>query len=247
MGKHDDKTAIGGKSLQFPPTPWTRLLDPSLRRIMLEQLSARYWKPLYFCLRRKGFSNDQAKDLTQGFFSEVVLVSRLVQNADRAKGKFRTLLLTALDRYTAGGQRKGNRPALTIREGDVPSAEMPPELPNDPIEAFDYAWASTLLEDVLEELAGQCRRDGKSGHWKIFCARVLEPILADSKKPSLAEICAEYRIASKTKASNMIVTVKRRFQSILRRRLRQTVASGAEVEGAIRELLEIFSKRRARF
>lgn len=247
MGEYDDRTAIGGKSLQFPPTPWTRLLDPSLRRIMLEQLSARYWKPLYFYLRRKGFSNEQAKDLTQGFFSEVVLDSRLVQRADRAKGKFRTLLLTALDRYAAGSQRKDRRPALTIREGEVPSAEIPPEVPNEPVEAFNYAWASTLLEDVLEELAGQCRRDGKGVYWKVFCARVLEPILADSKKPSLAEICTKYGIASAAKASNMIATVKRRFQSILKRRLRQTVASGAEVEGAIQELLEIFSKRRARF
>ena len=247
MREYDDKTAIGGPDVRFPATAWTKILDPSLQGKMLEQLSVRYWKPLYFYLRRKGFGNDEAKDLTQGFFSEVVLGGRLVQSADRTRGKFRTLLLTALDRYAAGTHRRNKREPVLTPNRELFSDDIPTDVPNDPIKAFNYAWASTLLEDVLDELENRCRSDGKGVHWKVFRAKVLEPILDDGDTPSLTEICAEYSISSTSKASNMIVTVKRRFQSILKRRLRQTVDSGVQLEGAFQEFLQIFSKPGARY
>jgi hypothetical protein len=82
----------------------------------------------------------------------------------------------------------------------------------------------------------KCHEDGLSAHWQIFHDRVLEPILHRDAPPSLSELCEKYGVAAPATASNMIVTVKRRFQNTLRRYLRD---SSLSEEGAQEELLEL--------
>jgi len=89
--RHD--TSLGGVGRHFPVTEWTRILDPGARKAMLDELCAKYWKPLYSYLRCRGYANEQAKDLVQGFFTEKVIDQELVRSADRDKGKFRNFLL----------------------------------------------------------------------------------------------------------------------------------------------------------
>ena len=242
MSEYDDKTAIGGENIQFPQTAWTMILDSSLREKMRQEISTRYWKPLYFYLRRKGYDNETAKELTQGFFAEILLGRDLIEHADQTKGKFRTLLLTALNRYVASIRRsKKGLLSEKVANLEIPG-KIPDHIPYEPVDAFDYTWAAALLEGVLAELEVCCRRDGMEIHWRIFHAKVLEPITNDTVTPSWAEICAKNGINDHARASNMLVTVKRRFQVILRRQLRQTVESAVEVEGAFQDLLNIFSK-----
>jgi hypothetical protein len=61
----------------------------------------------------------------------------------------------------------------------------------------------------------------------------------------LAGLCGNYRISNEAKASNMIITVKRRLQTLLRRRVRQFVGSNAEIDSELHYLMEILSKGRA--
>ena len=105
-----DRTEMGGTNEAFDTTHWTtifsaRTLDDGRRRESVERLLGRYWKPVYCYLRRKGHDNEAAKDLTQGFFQEVVLGRDLVQKAESQKGRFRTFLLTALDHYVTSVYR----------------------------------------------------------------------------------------------------------------------------------------------
>jgi RNA polymerase sigma-70 factor (ECF subfamily) len=48
---------------------------------------------------------DDAQDLTQEFFARL-LAKRYLDSADAAKGKFRTLLLTAVSRFLANEREK---------------------------------------------------------------------------------------------------------------------------------------------
>src|SRR5215469_147919 len=62
---------------QFPTTQWTLVVaaaDPHGKeaRSALASLCQNYWYPLYAYLRRRGFSVDQAQDLTQEFFIRVL-------------------------------------------------------------------------------------------------------------------------------------------------------------------------------
>src|SRR5512136_3003846 len=95
-----DQTDMGGTAETFLTTHWSLIegvqkhADPD--RALIGLLLERYWKPVYCYLRRKGYKNEDAKDLTQGFLHEVVLDRQLIQRADPAKGRFRSFLLHAL-------------------------------------------------------------------------------------------------------------------------------------------------------
>ena len=252
-----DRTSMGGPNERFLATDWTVILraqgrNKQSRRAALGELVGRYWKPVYAYLRRKGNSNEEAKDLTQGFFERVVLGRGLVQKANRAKGRFRNFLLRSLELYARGVHRaktaKRRRPDGGLVPLDGLESFNVPE-PADgvtPEECFNFNWAAALLEEVVEEVKHQCRTFHEQVHWELFHARVLKPITEGSTPPSIAELCARHGIASTAKASNMIVTVKRRFRATLMCQVRPLVGSDAEVDDEIRDLLEILSRNGAR-
>ena len=88
---------------------------------------------------------------------------------------------------------------------------------------FHYAWLSELLEQVLSDVEQEYISTGKETHWKVFSARLLDPITSNSKPLSLTDICKEYDIETESKASNMIGTVKRRLRNALERCLKRFV------------------------
>jgi hypothetical protein len=251
--RRDDYTDIGGTGEVFLTTHWSLIQgvsssDEDESRALIGLLMNRYWKPIYCYLRRKGYNNEQAKDLTQGFFHEVVLERHLIENADAAKGRFRSFLLMALDRYLVNVQQmetaQKRRP-----KGRLVSLDMvePPELPQslkrcDPEDVFRYAWISGLLERVLEQVEAKCYEDGKTVHWCLFRDRLLRPIIERIEPVPIKELCARYGIEDSSKVSNMIVTVKRRFQAILKQHLRESVISDEHVQGEVEEIQRFFPK-----
>src|SRR4026207_533 len=64
----------------------------------LDRLCRQYWQPLYYFVRRRGYNEQDAQDLTQGFFARI-LEKHSIDAADRERGRFRTFLLTALENY----------------------------------------------------------------------------------------------------------------------------------------------------
>src|SRR5437867_11714182 len=64
----------------------------------LEKLCRRYWPPIYAFIRRRDHGPEDAQDLTQEFFARL-LEKHYLRAADAAKGRFRTLLLTAVTRF----------------------------------------------------------------------------------------------------------------------------------------------------
>jgi len=248
-----DETSMGGGISKFQTTRWSEILhaktnDQARQRMIIGKLMAIYWKPVYCYLRRKGHNNESAKDLTQGFFHEIVLGRKLIQQADKTKGRFRTFLLTALERYVVdvcrGEMRKRNRPMSGFVQLEFAEmANLPAAKPRiTPEQAFCRGWAAYLLDQVLTEVKEEYCNTGRTAHWEVFRSKVLDPIFEQVETPSLAEISKRYGICSESKASNMIITVKRRFRTVLRRYLRKHVRSDAEVDDEFRELREILSK-----
>jgi hypothetical protein len=99
MARPYDHTSLGGDARAFPATEWTKILSCPHRKAVLAELCQKYWKPVYCYLRGVGLGNDQAKDLTQGFFTEKVLGQDFAAKADREKGRFRNFLLRAVRNY----------------------------------------------------------------------------------------------------------------------------------------------------
>ena len=254
--KRSDRTEIGGKKSNFTTTDWSRISvvrgeDDVRGQKALDEICDRYWKPVYCYLRQKGRDNARAKDLTQGFFLEIVIGRDLIGQADKAKGKFRTFLLTALDRYVINRHRadtaKKRAPEKRPVSLDGLEEWQQPELRHEPTaeEAYAYALASQLVDEVLASVEAYYKQSGRGEHWEVFRLTFIEPLWTSIPPRPLAEICEEFGISSAGKASNMCITVRRRFKKELRGRVRQSVVNDDEVDAEIRDLMEILSKSRA--
>jgi hypothetical protein len=234
MPKKDDNTSIGGSDRYFPETEWTKILGPTLSQAVLAELCQKYWKPVYMYLRRRGYDNETAKDLVQGFFTDKVLGQEFVKKADKTRGKFRTFLLTAVSNYandiyrTIRFTQKLNNVPKTYGQNDNPDTD------------FNRAWAETLLLDILKELESECHRRGKAKHWNLFKAWFLEAD-SDDQKINMSKLCSRYGIKDRDAAYNMIANIKGRFRAILRRSLRSLVDSDTEVDDEIMNFIDTFS------
>lgn len=245
-----DKTDMGGVREAFLTTHWSVIEGVKEHqdrdRELIGLLIKRYWKPVYCYLRRKGYQNEQAKDLTQIFFHEVVLNRNLVERADSAKGRFRSFLLHALGQFLISQQRKEDSKQRIPKDKLVPlDITDPPVLPDtimkgSPEECFEHSWKSSLLDWTLSELQSECREQGFETHWNIFRDRVIQPIIEGKNPPTYQEICSSYGIDSESKVSNMLVTVKRRFKAALKKQLRATVLSENDVNPELQEMLDLF-------
>jgi len=70
----------------------------SASRSAVEMLCRAYWMPLYVFARRRGQSQEDAKDLTQAFFARF-LSKQSYTTANPDKGRFRSYLLGAFKHF----------------------------------------------------------------------------------------------------------------------------------------------------
>jgi DNA-directed RNA polymerase specialized sigma24 family protein len=243
-----DDTDMGGTAEVFLTTHWSLIegvqkhQDPG--QALIGSLLRRYWKPVYCYLRRAGYGNEKAKDLTQGFFHEVVLSRHLIERADPSKGRFRTFLLNALKQYVIDMSRRESTQANIPPDKLIPlEIARLPVLPQtvsqwSPEACFNYAWKSAILDETTATVEEDCLRAGQQMHWQVFRDHLLHPILEGREPSSLKELRERYGLASEKTASNMIITVKRRFQRVLGRHLRSTVSTDAEANEELRDILE---------
>ena len=83
-------------------------------------------------------------------------------------------------------------------------------------------------------------REGLEIHWSIFHERVVRPILEDIEPASLGELCKQHGAVGEKQASNMVVTVKRRFQAAMRDHIRRTVLAEDQITDELAELMKFF-------
>ena len=227
-------TPMHGEDAGFPKTEWTRIINCSQSKTVMGELYDRYWRPLYCYLCYRGFDRDQAKDIVQGFFTDKVLGQQLVEKADRSRGRFRSFLLIALKNYAINLYKQERAPAYNQnRVGKTASDE-------DPVRAFNRAWAEQVLQDVLAELEQECLQKGKVQYWQVFHRWLLDPPLEKDQR-RLDRLCDKIGIANPAQAHNMLTNVKRRFRAILRRKLRLFVEDESAIDNEIRDFLEAFS------
>ena len=246
------KTSMGGTGSQFPSTHWSLILnvrtqDETRRRLATESLIEGYWKPVYCYLRKRGYGNEEAKDLTQDFFCEFFLGARLLGAADKKIGRFRQLLLTALKRFISNVERDKKRkkrtpPREILSLSSAPFSDVePPGSAATPEQAFYHAWITDLLDQVISEVREQYCNFATQKHWQVFQLKVLAPTLQNAQEPSMKQICERCSVASEEQASNMLITVKRCFRRVLKRRLRNLAQSDAEADAEFKEIFSFLS------
>lgn len=210
----------------------------------LDELCRRYWYPLYAYVRRRGHSAEDAQDLTQGFFAQLI-AKNYVGQADRFRGRFRTFLLGALDHYLADQwdrarrlKRGGGQPVWSF---DAVSAEVRYRLePVDRLDAshlFDRRWATTLLDHALGQLEEEFRREGRSVQFGE-----LQPLLVGAEGLATYASTA-VRLGTTVAALKMAVSrLRRRYRELLREEIVRTVATAEAAESEYQALLEVLRR-----
>ncbi len=158
----------------FKTTSWTVVLtakqeDDLASRDALQSLCESYWPPLYSYVRHRGYSIENAKDLTQEFFA-TLLAKNYLHDVEPAKGRFRSFLLVALNHFLANEhdrnqtlKRGGGQIRLSL---DVLEAERRYiQGPRHTLSAeaiFDAEWARTIIQLALTRLEAEYGDQGKS-------------------------------------------------------------------------------------
>jgi RNA polymerase sigma factor (sigma-70 family) len=139
----------------------------------LERLCCTYWYPLYVYIRRHGHSVEDAQDLTQQFFTQVLRKGSFGL-ADPERGKFRAFLLQALRNFLVNEWKRARRMkrgggvaclSLDLADAEQRYAKEQPSVTITPERAYEKRWAMTLLEQVLADLQ---REYAQAGHDRIF-------------------------------------------------------------------------------
>ena len=108
--------------------------DAAEAREALSSLCQAYWYPIYAFVRHRGFSPEQAQDLTQDFFA-YVLERDLIAKADPARGRFRAFLRTVCARHLAdhrdreNAAKRGGGRTRSPSTPSMPSAATPSNPP----------------------------------------------------------------------------------------------------------------------
>ena len=233
----------------FRTTSWSLVLaaasEPTTAtRQALATLCQTYWNPVYAFIRRNGYDPDRAQDLTQEFFS-ILIEKNYLEDADRRRGRFRSFLLTSVKHFLAnewdkakalkrgGGQVPVSIDANEAERWYVPAVadEITPET------LFERRWAVSLLERVMAKL-----REGyvASGKEDLFVA--LEVFLNHDSDERYEELAA--RTNTSAGALRMaVLRMRKKYRSLLRAEIAETVAWPEEIDDEIRFLVSSLSGR----
>jgi RNA polymerase sigma-70 factor (ECF subfamily) len=237
----------------FVTTRWTLLGrlregDEGARRQAMEEIVLAYWPAVYAAVRRTGRGRDEAAEVTQAFFADVMIERGLLLHADTARGRLRTLILTALRNYMTDQHRRGplGREARTIQLGDLVREEeslvaAPDESPDD---AFDRRWALALVERALARCEAHYRETGKLRNWDAFVARVLDPARCGRPPVPLAALASRLGFGGAPDVAAAVQTVKRLVTTALRALVAESVEDADAGENEYRRVEELLSNLR---
>ena len=219
--------------------------DQAERSRAFEALIAAYWMPVYKYTRIKwNKSSEDAKDLTQGFFTEA-MEKNYFHRYDASKAKFRTFLRTCLDGFVANEnkaasriKRGGNAKLLSLdfegAETQLMSAAVPAASAID--EYFEKEWARSVLSLALDGFRAQMLEAGKTTHLRLFERYVLDD--DDQPKTSYKALAAEFNIST-SDVTNYLAWARREFRRLVLEKLRELTATDEEFRREARALLGV--------
>lgn len=181
------ETEIGGRERKFPETTWAtaRRRDSGA----MQRLVSQYWKPVY-CLIRHTWArrNEDAKDLTQEFFTRILIEGSLLESFSVEKGSFRSFLKSSIANFVRNSARDAQRQKRGGGTSVVPMSEdeaFPDPSAQTPEEAFDAAWKQEVLDRAMARVEERLRTQGKPRAFEVLRRYELE-----SQSASYGEIGA---------------------------------------------------------
>jgi RNA polymerase sigma factor (sigma-70 family) len=233
----------------FASTHWSVVLaagqqeSPSAAEA-LEKLCRSYWQPLYVYARRRGYSLEEAQDLTQSFFAHF-LEKKSFRLADPARGRFRTFLLKSLQHFLTDDWKRNHRLKRGGGKIEIPwdihtaddqyAAELAETM--TPERAYEERWAMTLLEQVLFLLRADYAKAGKT---RLF--EVLQDFLWGIEDSASYAQIAESLAMTEGAIRMAVHRLREHYRQRLRAEVAHTVSNPNEVDDELRYLIRVISE-----
>jgi RNA polymerase sigma factor (sigma-70 family) len=213
----------------------------------LAQLCQIYWRPIFTFIYRRGYSALDAQDLTQDFFL-VILEGTLLQSADPARGRFRSLLIKSLKNFLIDARVKRRR---RKRGGDLQfvswekwMADAPCQLSisahaleTSPAEGlFDLSWAAAVAEEALRRLRTECESKGRRRVYEVLNRY----LTAERSEISYQDLSVALGVPELS-VKSLLHQFRARYRGFLREEVAKTVETEAEVDDEIHYLCAALS------
>ena len=246
----DGRLVCGTVSSGIATTQWSQVLaardgsDTEARRA-LETLCQTYWQPLYSFIRHLGSDPEEARDLTQGYFAEL-LEKDFLASVDAERGKFRSFLFTSARHFlyhqrdrSQALKRGGGATTLSL---DMQCAEesyaIQPRADMTPEDVFEYRWAMTVINRALRRLEEESRATGNSRQFDQ-----LKSFLTGGQPQLPYKQVGETLGMSEGAVKVAVHRLRKRFGQCLRAELAETVVDLGEVEEELRQMLSILGRK----
>lgn len=238
--REDTQASVSG----FPDTVWddvrrARDRDGVIAVTSLARIASRYWYPVYFLIRHKGRSSDEAKALTEEFFRSF-LEEDLLSCSPGTMGKFRKFLAASVKRLLDPERRPGPG---TSRPVPLPSFDGSPEdwhpfepaAGEEPEDAFMKNWAKCVVDVCVGKLREECRRLNRGVEFSVFEARYLR-----GKRPGPKEIAdslVDTLGIHEVEVEEHLKAVEQRYRRIVQNEVMTWVSSPEEGLEELNDLL----------
>ncbi len=219
-------------------------VSQSLAKKALEELCRAYWYPLYAFVRYRGYSADDAQDLTQSFFARII-ETRGFSSADRSRGRFRSYLLGALKHFMANewkrsqAKKRGGQVRFVVLENAEAEARYSAGWlsADDADLLFDQAWAIETTNTALNTLRHEMDRVGKADHFDA-----LKSSLTGGEQATRSELAKQLGITEGA-VKVAVHRLRQRYRDLLRSTIAETVNSEADLDDEMRHLVAVLRKR----
>lgn len=229
--------------MRFQTTRWSIInaagAGDSVAQSALAKLCETYWYPLYAYVRRGGATPDDARDLTQGFFTSLI-ERRDFESLQKERGRFRAFLLASLQHYIANDyarrktlKRGGGVLPLSLEFDDAEGRyQFEPLEKETPQTLFERRWALTVIEKALANVRKEWEGATKTAEFEALKSC----LLGGTPTGGYAAVAKEI---SSTEGAVRVAAhrLRRKFQKRLREEIAETVSDPAEVDDEIRFLL----------
>jgi len=233
----------GRRAMSFPTTCWSLVLHAGQRSnpeacAALGMLCQAYWYPIYVFIRHKGHAPEDARDLTQAYFTRM-LEKGVIAAADPCKGRFRAFLRADCQHFLIDHHRRERvrarvRTPVSIDGNESerryrfePTDEMTPD------RLFDRTWAMTLLDRVLNLLARDYAGKGLGDTFE--CLKVV----LTQGKGSIPAADLAARLGMKENAVHVAVhRLKKRYRALLETEIAATLDDPSDLDDEIRSLFD---------
>ena len=240
-------SASNQRATAFPTTHWNLVIQATEGQeeeasLALDEICNAYWQPIFAYLSARGFSKQDAEDLTQGYFSSV-LRRQSLNHADSQRGKLRTFFLSDLKRFIAdqkrhdSAQKRGGKAHFESLDENLEREAFANES-IDPETLYMKAWATTLIERATDSLKENYAASGKENVFEL----IADYLYGKNEGIPYPEIA----IALKTSISAARLTVfrlRQRFRAMLESEIAHTVESTNQVGEEIDFLFQAVAAR----